>query len=55
MRLTKQQVIEELKGEIEVYRSSYREKGGRIRNRAALRTIEALKLAVQAVKKSANK
>lgn len=52
MKLTPAKVIEELEGEIEVYRASYRNRNGKVRDRGALRTIQALKQAIQAVKQT---
>jgi hypothetical protein len=48
--LSRNEVIEELEGEVETYECSYREVDGQIRDKGALRTIQALKQAIEAVK-----
>jgi hypothetical protein len=48
--LTAREICEELAGEVRVYRDSYREADGEIRNPGALRTIAALKAAIGIVK-----
>jgi hypothetical protein len=51
LRPSRREIIEELKGEVRVYRSSYREIDGQVRNVAALHTIAALRAAIQIVKR----
>ena len=50
MKLSKKAVIEELRGEIKVYRESYREADGKIRDSRALRTIDCLEIATECVR-----
>jgi hypothetical protein len=55
LRPSRREIIEELKGEVRVYRSSYREIDGQVRNVAALHTIAALRAAIQIVKRQNTK
>ncbi len=50
--MKKKDIIEELRGEVSVYRDSYRERDGKVRNPAVLRTIAALTAAIKIVRKS---
>ena len=55
LRPSHREIIEELRGEVQVYRSSYREIDGQVRNVAALRTIAALKAAIQIIRRQNEK
>jgi hypothetical protein len=49
-KLTKAHVIQELRGEIKMYRQSYRESDGKVRDPGALRTIDCLEIAIECVR-----
>jgi len=55
MPLTAEQVIRELKDQAQIYRNSYQEKDGVVRDKYALRTLGALRVAIRLVRLSARK
>jgi hypothetical protein len=51
MKLTTKEVIAEIRKEIRMYKASYREADGVVRDRGALRTIAAASRAIELLKR----